>query len=255
MKLLLEARQLEVRIGERMLCHQLDWRIADGEFWAVLGKNGAGKSTLLTTLAGLRPPQSGEIKITGRPARQTSLRKLAQLRAYLPQIQFDAFASTVLETVLHGRHPHLARWRWETVEDQRIAAAALAEVGLSGLSARNIQTLSGGERQRVALAALLAQRPLLYLLDEPLAHLDFPQQMSQLRLLAGKAATGAGIAAVLHDPGLARRHCSHALLLFGDGRWLAGTAAEAINATNLSRLYDQPMKQIRVGDHAVFVLD
>ena len=88
---------------------------------------------------------------------------MARIRGYLSQHQFDPFASTVMETVLVGRHPHLGRWDWESAADRRIAEAALTELDLDGFAEREVQTLSGGERQRLAVAQLLTQEPRLFL--------------------------------------------------------------------------------------------
>jgi iron complex transport system ATP-binding protein len=253
MTALLEAAGLDVAIGGRTVCRGLDWRVLPGDSWAILGRNGAGKSTLLATVAGLRPPAAGALRVGGMPADAMPPRELVLLRGYLPQRTFDPFACTVLETVLVGRHPHLGRWDWESDADKRIAAGALAEVGLSGLAQRDVQTLSGGERQRLGLATLLAQEPRLFLLDEPLAHLDLNHQVAQMELLAGRAAQGAGVVAVLHDPGFAARYCRSALLLFGDGAWLAGPVGDIVTADNLTRLYGHPLRRVDAGPHPVFV--
>lgn len=250
---MLATHGLDVAIGGRTVCRDLAWCVAPGERWAILGRNGAGKSTLLSTLAGLRPQAGGTVQIAGLPTTTAPPRRLAQLRGYLPQRQHDPFASTVLETVLVGRHPHLGRWDWESAEDRRIAAAALREVGLEGFAARDVQTLSGGERQRLGLAQLLAQTPQLFLLDEPLAHLDLNHQVALMELLQQRAAAGAAVVAVLHDPGFAVRYCRHALLLFGDGSWLAGPADTVVTTAHLTRLYGHPLHELRDAGHRWFV--
>ena len=156
---LLETRQLTVSIGDKTFCRELKLKLYPGERLAILGRNGAGKSTLLSVLAGLRAAQSGEVLLAGHSYATLGARKSALIRGWLPQARGDAFASTVLETVLVGRHPHLERWGWETGKDARIVREALAAVDLADFEQRDIQTLSGGERQRVAIATLLAQAP------------------------------------------------------------------------------------------------
>ncbi|MCK9382277.1 MAG: ABC transporter ATP-binding protein [Sulfuritalea sp.] len=254
---LLEAIQLEVNIGGHRICRNLDWRVDAGESWAILGRNGAGKSTLLATTAGLRSQHSGRLSVAGLALPHASAgaaaRAMARVRGYLSQHQIDPFASTVMESVLVGRHPHLGRWDWESADDRRIAGAALTEVDLGGFAEREVQTLSGGERQRLAVAQLLAQEPLLYLLDEPLTHLDLSHQVAVMELFARRAAAGAAIVAVLHDPGFAARYCRQALLLFGDGECLAGAADEVITATNLTRLYGHPLRELRADGDRWFV--
>lgn len=253
----IETRRMDVDIGDHHICRGLDWRVESGESWAVLGRNGVGKSTLLATLAGFRAPRGGHLRIAGKPlpgsAPGRDLRALARVRGYLSQHQFDPFASTVMETVLVGRHPHLGRWDWESVSDRRIAEAALTEVDLAGFAEREVQTLSGGERQRLAVAQLLTQEPRLFLLDEPLTHLDLSHQVAVMEMFARRAANGAAIVAVLHDPGFAARYCDRALLLFGDGEWLAGPAADAISAANLTRLYGHPLRELCADGHRWFV--
>lgn len=254
---LLEAGQLEVNIGGHRVCHDLNWRVDAGESWAILGRNGVGKSTLLATLAGLRAQNRGRLSIAGHAlplaSQGAGARAIARVRGYLSQHQIDPFASTVMETVLVGRHPHLGRWDWESAADRRIAAAALNEVDLGGFAEREVQTLSGGERQRLAVAQLLGQEPQLFLLDEPLTHLDLSHQVAVMELFARRATAGAAIVAVLHDPGFAARYCRQALLLFGNGEWLAGPADEVITARNMTRLYGHPLRELCADGNRWFV--
>lgn len=254
---LLEASRLTIGIGGHRVCAGLDWQVRAGDTWAILGRNGAGKSTLLNTLAGLRAQDAGTLRIGGHVLPQTAAgqqaRALARVRGYLAQHQMDPFASTVMETVLVGRHPHLGRWDWESATDRRIATAALGEVDLGDCAGREVQTLSGGERQRLAVAQLLAQEPQLFLLDEPLTHLDLSHQVAVMELFARRAAGGAGIVAALHDPGFAAHYCRQALLLFGNGEWLAGAAAEVITTPNLTRLYGHPLRELSADGRRWFV--
>ena len=200
---LLEAKQLVVEIGGSTVVDRIDLRVASGERVAILGRNGAGKSTLLSTLAGLRPPKAGVLLLDGEDAALLHAREAALRRAWLGQFQSDPFGSTVLETALTGRHPHLGRWNWESTRDAELARGALKAVGLDGMEARQIHTLSGGERQRLSIATLLTQAAPLYLLDEPLSHLDLNHQMAVLELFAGTARDcGAGVVMVLHGYGL-----------------------------------------------------
>jgi len=234
---LLATRGLTVAIAGVRVCSGLDLVVSPGQCWAVLGRNGAGKTTLLHTLAGLRSPVAGTIEFLGRSLATTGRRELARLRGLLAQDDSDAFPATVLETVLIGRHPHLSRWRWEGAEDLRIAREALVAADMAGTDARDVRTLSGGERRRVALAALLAQQPQLFLLDEPSSHLDLAHQIALLdRLVDAVRAGGKALVMVLHDINLAARYCDHALLL-ADGVALAGPAPELLRAERLSAVF------------------
>ncbi|MDR3221444.1 MAG: ABC transporter ATP-binding protein [Candidatus Accumulibacter sp.] len=240
---LLATRRLNVGIGARVFCRALDLELRSGESLAILGRNGAGKSTLLSVLAGLRAPLAGEVRLKGASYAELGPRQAARLRGWLPQSRSDAFASTVLETVLVGRHPHLDRWGWESARDAEIVRRALTAVGLADCERRDIQTLSGGERQRLAIATLLAQQPELFLLDEPAAYLDLKHQIAMLTLFSDAAREhGAAVAMVLHEPALAWRFSDRVLLVYGDGRCECGPAAEMLNAERLSSLYDYPLR-------------
>ncbi|MQY51414.1 ABC transporter ATP-binding protein [Rhodocyclus tenuis] len=250
---LLETRALAVRIAGKTVCTDLDFTVAAGERLAILGRNGAGKTTLLTTLAGLRPAAAGQILVGGHGYGELGPRGAARQRGWLAQHREDAFGATALEIALTGRHPHLGRWQWESADDADIARAALAAVGLKGFEARDVLTLSGGERQRLAMATLLAQAPQLYLLDEPIAHLDLNHQIALLELFARAAAEGAGVVMSLHDPGLALRYADRALLLYGDGRAELGPADEILTAERLSALYQHPLVAIDVDGRRCFI--
>lgn len=252
--ILLEAQQLAVSIGGQEVCRALGFQVHAGQQLAILGRNGVGKSTLLSTLAGLRAPHSGKILLTGLDIAALSPRETARRRGWLGQHHSDPFAASVLDTVLTGRHPHLGRWDWESANDLDIARAAIKAVGLAALEQRSTHSLSGGEWQRTAIATLLTQQPRLYLLDEPLVHLDLNHQVAVLELFRAKArAENIAIVMVLHDPGLAARYCDSALLLFGDGEWLAGDSADIVTPENLSRLYNHPLRELRDGEQRWFV--
>jgi iron complex transport system ATP-binding protein len=224
----------------------LDLSINPGERLAILGRNGVGKTTLLHTLAGLRAPQYGEIRLAGDCYATLGPRCAARLRGLLPQHQGDAFAASVLETVLVGRHPHLSRWDWESAADEALAQQALAALGLADLAHRSIHTLSGGERQRVALATLLVQQPRVYLLDEPLAHLDLNHQIAVLELIGRRVRDEqAALVMVLHDVNLAAHFSDQALLLHGQGEHQLGASSAVLDAASLSRLYGHPLREVR----------
>jgi len=251
---LLETEGLAVRIASRWICCDLSMRIDAGERLVLLGPNGAGKTTLLHTLAGLREAQQGEVRLQGRRLGAWSPRALACARGVLPQRQPDWFSATVMETALVGRHPHLGRWSWEGAEDVRLAADALARMGLAHMPERNILDLSGGERQRLAIASLLAQQPELYLLDEPLSHLDLHYQMVVLDHFSQLARAGAGVVAVLHDLNLAARFADHVVLLDGDGRMVSGTADTVLQPEVLSAAFGHPIRRHEFDGQAAFLL-
>jgi iron complex transport system ATP-binding protein len=249
---LLECRGIDVCVGQRMLVRGLNLTVGSGSVLALLGPNGSGKSLSLHTLAGLRPPDTGEILVSGRPLTGWPRRALAREMALLPQNVEDPFPANVLETVLLGRHPHIARWQWESARDLEIASDALAQVGLRGYEERDVFTLSGGERRRAALAAILAQTPRIFLLDEPTNQLDPNHQLEALQLLRERADAGAAVVVTLHDPNLAARFADDALLIGKDGHWQYGHVADILTAPHLSTLYDTRFEAAEISGRRVF---
>lgn len=250
---LLTTRQLDVRIGGRPICSDLDFSIESGECWALLGANGAGKTTLLHTLAGLRAADSGQIELRQRALNDYSPRELARARGVLFQDSHDTFPATVLESVLTGRHPYLHFWQFESSRDYEDARRALAQVELHDMEHRRVNTLSGGERRRLALATLLVQAPALLLLDEPTNHLDLRNRIRLLDSLCEniRAHDGALLMS-LHDVNLAQRFCSHVVLMFGNGDVCTGPLAETLSEDTVTRLYGYPVHAVIDGDQRLF---
>ena len=235
----LSAERLSVQIGGRQICHEFDLTIESSSRWAVLGVNGAGKTTLLSTLAGIRAPAAGAIKLGNCPLDRLSPRIRAQHIGLMVQDDHDEAETTVLEVALLGRLPYLAWWQAESATDEAIARDALAAVGLTDMETRRAATLSGGERRRLAIAALITQQAPLLLLDEPNSHLDLHQQIALLDLLC--SLSHRTLVMSLHDVNLAARYCTHALLLFGDGGACGGPIAQMLDPAVLSKLYRHPI--------------
>lgn len=229
--------QVTIAVGARVLCRDLALTIAPGELWGVLGCNGSGKTTLLHTLAGLTPAAAGRVTVAGKVLAQYSRRELGRTLGILLQREDQEFWGSVTDYVTLGRYPHARSLLGWSAEDEDAALRALAAFDLTSLAQQSYSTLSGGERQRARLAQLWAQEPRIMLLDEPLQHLDLKHQLKTLELLCA-ATRGAGKAAamVLHDLTFTGR-CDRVLMLYGDGRYAAGTAVEMLQAERLEGLY------------------
>jgi iron complex transport system ATP-binding protein len=253
-KPLLSCANLDIQVADRTLVRGLNIEVHRGSLTCVLGRNGAGKTLTLHSLCGLREAR-GEIVFDDRPLKRWPPKQLAQRLGLLTQLTEDPFPSTVLETALIGRHPHIDFWQWESDTDREVASSALRTVEMSSFAERDVSTLSGGERRRVAIATLLAQDPQLLVLDEPINHLDPHHQLSTLHLLRSKAQEGRAVIMSLHDAGLAARFCDQALLLFGDGEWLSGPVDEVLTAEAISKLYGVKVREVRWEGGRTFVAE
>ena len=248
----LRVENLSKRYGKKQALKGITCEFRTG-INALLGPNGAGKTTLLNTFAGLKPPAFGSVRLGGRPAAEWERTALARFRGLLAQSRPELFSSSVLESVLVGRHPHLGRWGWEGEHDRRIALEALGAVGLSGFEARDVLTLSGGERQRVAIACLLAQAPRLLLLDEPTNHLDLHYQIAVLELFRRLLDDGRAAVMVLHDINLASRYADQVILFDGRGNVCAGAKEDVLREDCLSHAFGHPIRRIGHAGRVLFM--
>lgn len=246
----LRCKGIRLGIAGVRVADHLDLALEPGSFWGLLGANGVGKTTLLKCMAGLVPPESGQVLFNTNPINELPRKMLARHVGMLQQHTAYTFDSTVLQIALTGRHPHLGYWQREGPEDIDRALKALSDVDLDGFSGRSVIGLSGGEARRLAFAALMIQSPDIMLLDEPTNHLDLRHQMQIMGMIRDRIDIGSGSAiAALHDVNLTARYCTHVLMLFGEGNWRAGPADELLNENSLELLYGCAVEQLpsRVG--------
>ncbi|MDH5547556.1 MAG: ABC transporter ATP-binding protein [Gammaproteobacteria bacterium] len=252
----IDVRDLTLQIGEKTVCRNLSLTFSHGERWAILGVNGVGKSTLLHALIDTQAESASHIFIDGLCLSdyKAHRRTLAQKTGLLLQEYSYSFPCTVLEAVMIGRHPYNTSWVGDSKEDEHIAQNALRQTGIGHLRNRYVDTLSGGEKRRMNLATLLTQSPDYMLLDEPTNHLDLHAQVEMLELIT-TISTDANQAAimVMHDANLARRYCDKALMLFGEGKCLAGDVSEIIQAEQLQQLYGCEIHTYEVQGRQVFL--
>lgn len=154
-------------------------RIDDGEFIAIIGRSGAGKSTLLRSINRMHPITSGNLNIDDVDVEKLSSRELRRLRRRIGMI-FQSFnlvtRTTVIRNVLTAFVPDMPLVRRVLGifrrQDKLKALECLDKVGILEKAFTRVDQLSGGQQQRVALARTLAQNPSIILADEPVAALD-----------------------------------------------------------------------------------
>ena len=236
----LKVEGLTFSYGGAPLISGMSFALLPGDFMCVLGPNGSGKSTLLRLITGFQGGASGSVRIGGQEVKGLDPDRLARLLAYVPSETFTPYDFSVREAVLLGRTARAGLWRCYSAADQEAADRALEETGIARLAGRSINTLSTGERQLAFIAQALAQETGVLLLDEPTSHLDLRYKAAVLDLLKRLTVRGMAVAAVLHEPALARLGCNKALLFRGGGGYSFGSAAEMLSPGALAAVYGIP---------------
>lgn len=249
----LDVHDLRFAYAAQPVLRGVSFRVEPGTLTALLGPNGSGKSTVLKHLAGFLPPGRGRVRVLGRDVAGLSLRERARLLGFLPQSHVPVFPFRVEEVVLTGRAAGITFLPGR--KDLEKAAEAMARVGIAHLAGRPYSELSGGERQLVLIARVLAQEPKVFLLDEPLAHLDIANQVRVVRLLKSLAASGLTVLIVMHDPNLALLFAD-GIVVLKEGRVLRfGTHAQMADRGLYEEAYGVGLAAVPFGDRFLLVPD
>jgi ABC-type sugar transport system ATPase subunit len=172
METTITIKNLTKRFGHVIAVNDVSLTIEPGSFLTLLGPSGCGKTTLLRCIAGLEEPDGGEIYISDKlvfsydkgislPPGKRDLGLVFQNYALWPHMKVDKNITFALEIQKMSKG-----------EMQKRVKEALAEVQMEGYEDRYPREMSGGQQQRIALARMLAYRPKVFLMDEPLSNLD-----------------------------------------------------------------------------------
>ena len=237
---------------EAVILKRIDWRVARGEHWAILGANGSGKTSLLRALTGYLPPTAGAIRVLGETYGRFDWRELRTriglVSSSVHQMMEDS--ETALKAVVSGRYAQIGYWGPMRPEDLRAAEAILRRVELRGLRDRPWRFLSQGERQRVLIGRALMASPRLMILDEPCAGLD-PVAREHFLQFLGRLARGSRVASaptmilVTHHVEEIISMFSHVLILKAGRVLAAGPRARVLTSKILSNAFDAPVHLAR----------
>jgi len=214
-ELLLRAEGVAYERDDRTVLRDIGLELHRGETVALVGANGAGKTTLLRLLAGLIDPSRG--RVTGRDGGRFPRGRLGML---LQNADDALFCRTVREEIEYSARL-LGRY------DRRWLHDLYARFALESLLDRPPLGLSDGEKRRVALAAMLAHRPDVVLLDEPTAGQDAARRDALAAMLATLRADGAVVLMATHDLVFAAEHCARWLVL-AEGTLVADARPAAV---------------------------
>jgi ABC-2 type transport system ATP-binding protein len=217
----ISARDIVLSFGERRALDGVSLEVAAGAIVGLLGPNGSGKSTLLAVVAGLRAPDSGELRVLGATPRSDVRRRVGVV---FQESCLDLLMTLEETLVLHGR---LFGLGGATL--RRSVESALGGFGLAARGRDAVRTLSGGLRRRLELARALLPSPEVLLLDEPTTGLDPDSRRAFWELLhsfGGAQTSPLTILTATNDVLEAERECDTVAFL-SNGRLVAqGTPDE-----------------------------
>ena len=163
--------------------NDVNLKVPEGEFVALMGPSGSGKTTLLNLIAGIDKPTRGRIVIGGRDISQMSQSELARWRSSTIGFIFQLYNLIPVLTAFENVELPLLLTSLKKAERRRHVEAALAIVNLSDRADHYPRQLSGGQEQRVAIARAIVSDPAILVADEPTGDLDAKSAEEILELL------------------------------------------------------------------------
>lgn len=228
-------KNLTFSYSNHRILDDVNLTVEDKEILSLVGANGSGKTTLIKCIDRILKPQ-GSIFLDGRDIKSMSRQEIARTVGYVPQSSSTPLSTTVFDTVLMGRRPHIS---WQVSDaDLDMVAGVLQHLSLDGLAMRDFSQLSGGQKQKVLIARALAQEPAVLLLDEPTSNLDMRHQLEVMSIIRGLI-NERNISAVMaiHDLNLASRF-SDTLAMHLNGKiYASGSPSSLLNPENILNVF------------------
>lgn len=218
-----EAKKLNFRYAYKgqNIIDQLDLTIRQGEFVILMGRNGAGKSTLLQMLCGLTKPTGGKVLIDGRELRGISC-EVGFVMQNPDLMLFNVSVQKEIEFAVRQQNGQV-----------EIDPAFIQSMGLAGLEQCFPLSLSRGQRFRVAIAAALAVRPKILLLDEPTTGQDIAHIREVIAMLNEYIASGGTVVFCTHDAEVAAAYAQRIIVMREGKIILDGPPASVFAETTL----------------------
>jgi putative ABC transport system ATP-binding protein len=217
---LVQVDNLRKEFGNVRALDGVSFRVAAGEWIAIMGPSGSGKTTLINILGGLDTPTVGQAIVDGTDVARLDEAGLTRFRAEKIGFIFQQFHLvpylTAVENVMLAQYFH-------STTDEKEAQQALERVGLGDRIEHLPTQLSGGEQQRVAVARALINHPKLILADEPTGNLDEANEEIVLSLLRELHGEGHTILMVTHAPSIGR--LADRRIQFAHGHLVQATAS------------------------------
>lgn len=206
MKTILEVQNLCKKFEDAQVLNNINLKVEDGEFLAIMGQSGSGKSTLLYNISGMDRPESGNVLLCGKDISKLNDEKMSQVR--LDQMGFIFQHSYLLKNLSIHDNIVLPGFRSGKMSREQVvknADALMEKTGINGVANHDIKKVSGGQLQRAAICRALINKPDVLFGDEPTGSLNSSSTKEVMDIINTINEEGTTVILVTHDAKVAAR--------------------------------------------------
>lgn len=224
----------------------IDWKVGEGEHWALFGLNGSGKTTLLNLLCGYIWPTTGDIHVLGHKFGEIDLRELRKSIGWVSSSLQERIhgGEKAQHLVVSGKFASFGLYDKPEDEDYDRVAALMEQLRCGHLKDRTYQTCSQGEQQKLLIARALMASPKLLILDEATNGLDFISKEGLLDSIneLARQPDAPNMLYVTHHTEEILPIFAHTLLLRRGREFTQGKTSEVLSTESLSEFFEMPVQ-------------
>ena len=247
MKEILNYKNITFKRDGRKILKDINWKVCEGENWALLGLNGSGKSTILSMIPAYTFATSGELSVFGKTFGSCVWNdvkaKVGFVSSTLNNFSDRLNTQTLSDVVLSGKYNSIGIYQEITQQDREEANKIIDDFKLTQLKTNKFSTLSQGEQRKTLLARAFMNKPELLILDEPCSGLDIRAREIFLKSLEENFKNkNMPFIYVTHQIEEIISSVTHVAILDKGEIVAQGNKFEVLTEENLSKLFDIDLK-------------
>lgn len=206
MKTILEVKNLCKSFEDTQVLNEINFKVNEGEFIAIMGQSGSGKSTLLYSISGMNGLTSGSVLLCGKDISKLQDEEISKVR--LKQMGFVFQHSYLLKNLSIRDNIVLPGFKAGTLSREQVnqnADALMKKTGITNVASHDIKKVSGGQLQRAAICRALINKPDILFGDEPTGALNSSTTSEVMDIINNVNSEGTTVIIVTHDAKVAAR--------------------------------------------------
>ncbi|MCP3747597.1 ABC transporter ATP-binding protein [Paenibacillus sp. A3M_27_13] len=246
MNSVIELNNVSWKRDNRTILDQINWQVAEGEHWAVLGLNGSGKTTMLNMINGYIWPTTGSVGVLGHTFGDVDLRELRKSIGWVSSSLQERIngSQRTQDVVISGKFASIGLYDQTTDTDYEQAVQLMTQLGCAHLVDRLYQGCSQGEKQKVLIARALMASPKLLILDEACNGLDFFSRealLDSVRQLSESPASPNLLYVTHHIEEILPMY-THTILIRRGTVFAKGKTTDILSSETLSAFFETPVQ-------------